>query len=69
MGEDAVNGLFIIASFNILAGFFNAQVNPNEPTRNPYSKCKSIMEVPKTKDKDNIYRCIGFVRLHSDLNY
>lgn len=38
MGDEGVNGLFRITSFDNLLGFFRAQVNPYEPTRNPYKK-------------------------------
>lgn len=31
-----MSGVFRIASFDILLGFFKAHVNPYEPTRNPF---------------------------------
>lgn len=36
-GEETVNGLFKMASLIILFELFKAQVNPYEPTRNPYN--------------------------------
>lgn len=35
MGDETVNGVFSIASFDILLEFFKAHVSPYEPTRNP----------------------------------
>lgn len=43
MRDEAVNGLFSIASFDIMLEFFRAQVSPYEPTRNPLKeKCDHI---------------------------
>jgi hypothetical protein len=36
MGAETVNGQFKIASIDILLVVFKAQVNPYEPTRNPF---------------------------------
>lgn len=38
IGDETVNGVFRIANFDILLGFFNAHVNPYEPTRNPFKE-------------------------------
>lgn len=40
-GEETVNGLLRITNFDIFSEFFNAHVNPYDPTRKPYNENKS----------------------------
>lgn len=47
-GDETVSGLFRIAIFSTLLGFFNAHVKPYEPTRNPlgdHNKCRDKIDV------------------------
>lgn len=46
-GDETVSGVFRIASFDILLGFFNAHVNPYEPTRNPFEERMKACETHK----------------------
>lgn len=51
MEDESVNGLFSIASFDILLEFLRAQVSPYEPTRNPFKEnCDHMLDTEFSKE-------------------